>query len=154
MARAGWAVAAVATLACALILAVAARPAAALSLTEDPFVQQGERLTSKEMTEHAEQGYSVARSANGSTALIGAPGYKSYAGATWVYIRTGSVWTEQQKLEGTEGSPLAHQGWSVALSADGDTALVGGYEEEKAGCSRVRRGSSRARVRRGANSGY
>jgi len=124
---------AVAAFACAPILGAGAEPAAALSLTEDPFVQQGERLTSKEMTEHSEQGYSVALSANGSTALIGAPGYKSFAGATWVYIRTGSVWTEQQKLEGTEGSPLAHQGWSVALSADGNTALVGGYAEEKGG---------------------
>jgi FG-GAP repeat len=124
---------AIAAFACALILGVSAKPAAALSLREDPFVQQGERLTSSEMTEHAEQGYSVALSANGDTALIGAPGYKSFAGAAWVYTRTGSVWTEQQKLEGTEGSPLAHQGWSVALSADGDTALVGGYEEEKGG---------------------
>ncbi len=124
---------AVSAVACALILGVGAEPAAALSLTEDPFVQQGERLTSKEMTEHAEQGYSVALSANGDTALIGAPGYDSFAGAAWIYTRSGSVWAEQEKLEGTEGSPLAHQGWSVALSADGDTALVGGYEEEKGG---------------------
>jgi hypothetical protein len=85
------------------------------------------------MTEHAEQGYSVALSANGDTALIGAPGYDGFAGAAWVYTRSGSTWVEQAKLVGANGSSDAHQGWSVALSADGNTALIGGQDEEEHG---------------------
>lgn len=99
--------------------------AAALSLEADPFLQQGEKLTSTEMTEHAEQGYSVALSANGDTALIGARGYDGLAGATWVYVRSGSTWSEQAKLVGAGGGAIAEQGFSVALSQDGNTALIG-----------------------------
>jgi hypothetical protein len=86
---------------------------------------QGEKLTSTEMTEHAEQGYSVALSANGDTALVGARGYDGLAGATWVYVRSGSVWSEQAKLVGAGGGAIAEQGFSVALSEDGNTALIG-----------------------------
>jgi len=107
----------------------------AFSLMENPFAQQGERLTSAEVKELAEQGYSVALSADGDTALIGSPAYKEsvseeFAGAAWVYVRTGSTWTLQAKLIGSEGSGDAQQGHSVALSANGDTALIGGPEDE------------------------
>jgi hypothetical protein len=118
----------VAALVCALFLGVTAGPAAAFSLKEDPFAQQGEKLTSSEVTEFAEQGASVALSANGDTALIGAPFYKTGAGAAWVYVREGGKWAQQAKLVGKNASALAHQGYSVALSADGDTALVGAPE--------------------------
>ena len=103
-----------------------------MSLEASPFLQQGEKLTSTEMTEHAEQGYSVALSANGDTALIGARGYNGLAGATWVYVRSGSTWTEQAKLVGAGGSVIAEQGFSVALSADGNTALIGAPDDEGA----------------------
>jgi hypothetical protein len=127
------------TLACSDVGAVRAQ---ALSLVTYPFVQQGEKLTSSEMTEHAEQGYSVALSANGDTALVGARGYNGLAGAAWVYVRSGSTWTEQAKLVGAHGGTLAEQGFSVALSADGNTALIGapvdaGAEEKYYGAAWV-----------------
>jgi hypothetical protein len=119
----------------ALLGVFAPGQAAAMTLAEDPFVQQGEKLASPEVKELAEQGYSVALSANGDTAIVGSPAYKEsatevFAGAAWVYVRSGSTWTLQQKLVGSEGSGDAHQGYSVALSADGDTALIGGPEDE------------------------
>src|SRR5271154_1652921 len=100
-----------------------------MSLKENPFVQQGEKLTSAEVKEFAEQGGSVALSTNGDTALIGAPFYKTGAGAAWIYVRTGEIWTQQAKLTGKDASALAHQGYSVALSADGNTALIGAPED-------------------------
>jgi hypothetical protein len=116
-----------------LLCGVVPARAAALTLQADPFLQQGEKLTSSELTAFAEQGSSVALSADGDTALVGAPGYKGFAGAVWVYTRSGSIWTEQAKLVGEEGTTDAHQGFSVALSADGDTALIGGPDEEAGG---------------------
>ena len=75
------------------------------------------------------QGYSVALSADGNTALIGGPWYTSDTGAAWVFTRTGGVWSQQgSQLVGTgadNGSTGAQQGGSVALSADGNTALIG-----------------------------
>ncbi|MBK9401806.1 MAG: hypothetical protein IPN36_13440 [Bacteroidetes bacterium] len=48
-------------------------------------------------------------------------------GAAWVYIRTGGIWTQQgNKLVGTGNVGAAYQGASVAISADGNTAIVGG----------------------------
>jgi hypothetical protein len=48
-------------------------------------------------------------------------------GAAWVFTRTADVWTQQgPKLVGSESVGGASQGSSVALSADGNTAIVGG----------------------------
>jgi FG-GAP-like repeat/FG-GAP repeat len=71
------------------------------------------------------QGYSVALSADGNTALIGGP-QDSPGGAAWVFTRNNGVWTQQgQKLIGNGASANSGQGWSVALSGDGNTALIG-----------------------------
>jgi hypothetical protein len=82
-----------------LVCGFAPQAASALSLTSDPFVQQGEKLVDTELSEHAELGISVAISADGNTALVGAAGYKGFAGAAWVFTRSGSTWTEQAKLD-------------------------------------------------------
>ena len=48
-------------------------------------------------------------------------------GAAWVFTRSGGVWTQQgSKLVGTGAVGAAEQGHSVAISADGNTAIVGG----------------------------
>jgi hypothetical protein len=67
-------------------------------------------------------GYSAALSSDGNTALIGGRGDNSAAGAAWVYVRSNGTWSEQQKLTSSNSSDL---GASVALSSDGNTALIG-----------------------------
>jgi FG-GAP repeat len=89
--------------------------------------QQGNKLVANDAVGTALQGASVALSADGNTAMVGGPGYNSYAGAAWVYTRSGGVWTQQgPKLVGTLAVGAAEQGVAVALSHDGNTALVGG----------------------------
>jgi hypothetical protein len=66
-------------------------------------------------------GYSVAIS--GDTALIGAPAVSEWTGAAYVFIRTGTTWTQQAKLTAPDGIPADEFGFSVALY--GDTALIG-----------------------------
>ena len=75
---------------------------------------------------NAEQGFSVAVSADGNTAIVGGPFDNSGAGAAWIYTRSGGIWTEQQKLTASDANGAAELGWSVALSANGNTAIVGG----------------------------
>jgi hypothetical protein len=78
------------------------------------------------------QGAAVALSADGNTALVGGP-WDSDSGATWVFTRSGGVWTQQGgKLVGTGGSGAA-QGMAVALSGDGNTAAVGGPLDDHMG---------------------
>ncbi|HXB65535.1 MAG TPA: hypothetical protein VNV42_11745 [Solirubrobacteraceae bacterium] len=104
----------------------------------DPLIQQGEKLTGAGEIASGRFGYSVALSADGNTALIGARyaiRNNNEAGGAWVFTRSGSTWTQQGgKLNGTghAGETLFDHigegafGYSVALSADGDTALIGG----------------------------
>jgi hypothetical protein len=68
----------------------------------------------------------VALSANGNTAIMGNQWANGGDGAAWVFTRIGGVWPQQgSKLLGTGAVAFARQGSSVALSADGTTAIVG-----------------------------
>ena len=52
-------------------------------------------------------------------------------GATWVFTRSGSVWTQQgAKLVGTGAIGGSSQGHSVSLSSDGNTAIIGGSNDD------------------------
>jgi len=65
-------------------------------------------------------------SSDGTTAIVGAKGDAGGVGAAWVYTRAGGVWTQQAKLVGSAAAGLAAQGTSVAISGDGNTAIIGG----------------------------
>ncbi len=87
--------------------------------------QQGQKLTGGEEG-NSQFGVYVALSADGNTALIGGPGDNNDAGAAWVFVRSGGVWSQQgQKLAGRGEIKEDGFGVSVALSADGNTALIG-----------------------------
>src|SRR5581483_11925544 len=43
----------------------------------------------------ANQGYAVALSADGNTALVGGPADNGNLGAVWVYTRTNGIWSQQ-----------------------------------------------------------
>jgi hypothetical protein len=91
------------------------------------WTQQGPKLVGTGAVGNAEQGQSVALSADGSTAIVGGFYDATQTGAAWIFTRSGSVWSQQgAKLVGTGASGTSHQGYSVALSADGNTAIVGG----------------------------
>ncbi|HTA35821.1 MAG TPA: IPT/TIG domain-containing protein [Solirubrobacteraceae bacterium] len=70
-------------------------------------------------------GTSVALSADGNTALVGNPTTTNAPGAVWVFTREGSSWTRTAVLTGGSTSGEGRFGKSVALSADGATALIG-----------------------------
>jgi len=91
------------------------------------WIQQGAKLIASGTSGRVFQGWSVSLSADGNTAIVGGAGYRSSAGAAWVWIRSGGVWTQQgDKLQGSGAIGNANQGNSVSLSADGNTAIVGG----------------------------
>src|SRR5208283_1270601 len=69
-------------------------------------------------------------SADGNTLIVGGLGDNNYIGAAWIFTRSNGVWTQQgDKLVGTGVVGIARQGWSAALSADGNTAIVGGISD-------------------------
>ena len=103
------------------------------------WTQQGLKLLGTGATGAAYQGASVAVSADGNTAVVGGPTDNSNAGAAWVYTRSSGAWNQQgHKLFGTDTTATAFQGQSVAVSADGNTAVVGGhYDNAGAGAAWV-----------------
>jgi IPT/TIG domain/FG-GAP repeat len=113
-----------------ILLRVDAR-GARYPLRIDPLIQQSSTLTDEPVNEGARFGFSVALSADGNTALIGA---RVGVGEAWVFTRAGSTWEQQgPPLEipeaGSDGQPCGEgadcASRGVALSADGNTALVG-----------------------------
>jgi hypothetical protein len=94
----------------------------------DPFFQQGAKLTAAEESGRAQFGAAIALSADGTTALVGGGTDNNGAGAAWVFVRSGATWTQQgPKLTGAGEVGSGHfGGFGVALSADGNTALIGG----------------------------
>ena len=97
------------------------------------WTQQGGKLVGTGAIGAAWQGRSVAISADGNTAIVGGPSDNSGAGAAWVFARSGGVWSQQGgKLVGSGAVGAARQGISVAISADGTTAIVGGHTDNLA----------------------
>jgi len=103
------------------------------TLTNGVWTQQGNKIVGTGAVGNAGQGAAVAISADGNTALIGGPGDAGNLGAAWVFTLLSGVWTQQgAKLVGAGAVPTdgkVSQGCSVALSADGNTALVGGRKD-------------------------
>lgn len=86
-------------------------------------VRRGRRnLNSPPVTPlHASETPPVAIS--GDIAVVGAtldPHAGSFSGSAYVFVRSGTTWTEEAKLTASDGANI---GWSVAVS--GDTAVIG-----------------------------
>ncbi|HYW47781.1 MAG TPA: hypothetical protein VE959_33240 [Bryobacteraceae bacterium] len=91
--------------------------------------QQGAKVVGAGAIGSANQGFSVALSADGNTAIAGGYGDNSGVGAAWVFTRTNGAWSQQGKLVGSGSVGASQQGSAVSLSADGNTALVGGWHD-------------------------
>jgi len=86
-----------------------------------------QKLLASDGTTDDEFGISV--SLSGNIALIGADGDDdngNYSGSAYVFIHTGTTWTQQAKLLLSYGETEDEFGYSVSL--DRDTALIGASE--------------------------
>ncbi len=94
-------------------------------LVVDPtWTQQAEMVASDGATGD-DFGYSVAVS--GNTAVVGAPdklvGPNIFQGVAYVFVRSGSNWTQQAELAAFDGAAGDQFGYSVSIS--GDTVVIG-----------------------------
>ena len=94
------------------------------------FVQSGTtwpqqaKLTASDAATGDGFGDSVAIS--GSTAVVGAPNKISHTGAAYVFLRSGTTWSQQAKLTASDGAAGdSFGGYSLAIS--GSRAVVGAY---------------------------
>ncbi len=97
------------------------------SRSGEAWVQQGNPIPVSGEAWLGQPTWSVAVSGDGNTALVAEASDNEGTGATWVFARSGGVWAQQgNKLVGAGLVGHAEQGFDVALSADGSTAIVGG----------------------------
>jgi gliding motility-associated-like protein len=100
--------------------------------TPYPNTQQGPKLTGGGSIGEGGLGRSVAISADGNTAIVGGSSDNAQQGAGWIYVRNNGVWTQQgPKLVGSGNVGPAHLGKSVGISADGNTVVIGGNNDNK-----------------------
>jgi hypothetical protein len=95
------------------------------------WTQQGERLTATGAIGETQLGSNVALSGDGSTALSGSRLNNAGVGAVWVFGRSDSTWTQHGEFVAEDEVGPGEFGFSVALSADAGTALVGGRSDNK-----------------------
>jgi len=62
-------------------------------------------------------------SLSGDTVIVGAPSKASNTGSAYVYVRSGTVWSQQQKL--TAADAALNDAFGGAVSLSGNTAIVG-----------------------------
>jgi Secretion system C-terminal sorting domain/FG-GAP repeat len=97
--------------------------------------QQEAKLLASDATAEASQGISVAISGDGNTIIVGGLRDNSFDGAAFIFSWNGSEWVQQgPKLVGIGANQFgsgAYQGASVALSYDGNTAVVGGGNDDE-----------------------
>jgi hypothetical protein len=78
----------------------------------------------------ANQGTSVSLSSDGNTLAVGGISDNTNVGATWIFTRTGSSWTQQgAKLVASDYTGTSRQGNSVSLSGDGNIVSIGAYSD-------------------------
>ena len=74
-------------------------------------------------------GWATDISSDGNTVIVGAPfkneGASSNVGAAYVFTRSGSVWSQQQKLSGTSSAAGNQFGIEVAISDNGENIVIG-----------------------------
>jgi FG-GAP repeat len=99
--------------------------------------QQGDKISPRggEFPYGNRFGESVALSGSGATALLGGPKFGGLLGAASIFARAGTTWVKQAEPEGTQTE--AELGFSVALSLDGDSALIAERPYAQAAGARV-----------------
>jgi hypothetical protein len=94
-------------------------------VTIDPTFTQQQKLEASDAAELDRFGFSVAIS--GETVVVGAPSDDTEAvedqGSAYVFVRSGGVWSLQQKLLASDAAAFDFFGESVAIS--GETVVVG-----------------------------
>lgn len=93
-----------------------------LPISEEAIVSASDKVNNQML------GYSIAISADGTRVVVGVPystvGANDYCGAAYVYVRSGTTWTQEAKLIDVDRFNSAQMAASVAISGDGTRIVL------------------------------
>jgi hypothetical protein len=105
----------------------------------------GEAGSGDQLGDGDQFGFSISLSADGNTLAVGAiaedggskgingdqsDNSKQSAGAVYVFVRSGATWSQQAYIKASNSDPNDLFGYSVGLSADGNTLAASAYDED------------------------
>ena len=97
------------------------------------FLEEQAKIQASDKEASDDFGFSVSISSDGNTAIVGAR-YEDTggadAGAAYIFVRSGSTWTQQAKIQASDKEASDDFGFSVSISGDGNTAIVGASSED------------------------
>lgn len=95
--------------------------------TKSSYVIQTEeaKLLATDAANNDNFGNSVSISSDGSRAIVGSHGKTSNTGAAYVFLRTGTTWTQEQKITASDATTYSAFGFSVSMSSDGSRVAIG-----------------------------
>jgi hypothetical protein len=97
---------------------------------------QQQKIQASDATEYDQFGCSVSISSNGNKVIVGAQNEDTGAtdaGAAYIFTRSGSSWSEQQKIQASDKQASDRFGQFVTISGDGYTAIVAAAWEDTGG---------------------
>jgi hypothetical protein len=98
------------------------------SATQQAKIQASDAESSDSFSYNA-----VSISNDGDTAIVGAYNEDttaSNAGSAYIFTRSGTSWSQQAKIQASDAQATDYFGYSVAISGDGNTAIVSAYAED------------------------
>jgi len=107
-----------------------------ISLVPDWTSTTESKITASDAQAFDQLGYSISINSDATYVIVGARQEDggsgdpvSDAGAAYVYVRSGSTWSQQQKLVASDAEASDYFGSSVSIGSDGTYAIVGAYNE-------------------------
>jgi hypothetical protein len=94
---------------------------------------QEQKLTASDGATGDNFGCSV--SIDGEYGIIGSRYSDSYKGSAYIFKRSGTTWTQEQKLTASDGAAWDYFGDSVSI--DGDYVIIGAYQDDGTGSAYV-----------------
>jgi len=78
-------------------------------------------------------GSSASINYDGTYIIVGARGFATNTGAAYVFTRSGSTWSQQQRIQASDAQLTDYFGWAVSINSDATYAIVGAPYEDTNG---------------------
>jgi hypothetical protein len=88
---------------------------------------QEAKITASDAATSDQFGAAVTIDSTGMRTVVGANNKSSGAGAAYIFVRSGTTWTQEAKVTASDASSTAYFGSSISMDSAGSKVMVGSY---------------------------